>query len=273
MNPTGTRLAQAQVKGHLALDQIYAQLADAVEAEVLRWGVPDQDPADDASRLPVAARSAILVAVGRLIDGQRLRLTDAVLAARQHAIVAAQHGHAPLPPDAIATVLARHEVYRTLGTDRASVIGQTSAILLAGIARDLTAREIARRVRQYFSPWFAPRRNAQGQVVRGGRQGAIASWPGRAGMASQHPRLVLLYQTTSAHGTTVQRIAARDRLNVRWNVSYQHQETDVCDGHAKRDVGLGPGVYPWDDAPTVPQHVNCRCYYSTVEPNEGVVAA
>lgn len=253
MNPTGTRLAQAQVKGHLRIDAIYQDLADAVEAEVARRAVT---AGDGAPRLPLAARGAVLVAVGGLLDGARWALAQAITESRQDAIAAAEYEHEPLRQQ-IDTLQAWNETYRALETDRASVLGQTGAILARGIAANIAATVIARQVRQYFAPWFAARRDATGTLRRADRQGAIQHWPGQAGMASQHVRLVMLYQTTWAHGRVIRSIAARDRLDVRWNLSYQHQETDICDQHARRDVGLGPGIYPFDDAPPVPQHPRC----------------
>lgn len=270
MDSAGARLAQAQVDGHRRIDEVYAALADAVEAEVLRWASgPATDPAGGSPRLPLGARAAILVGIGHLLDRARIPLTEAIAAARQEAIVAAETDHEPLPRDVIADFWARHEIYRTLGTDRASVLSQTGAILISGIAAKLAAPEIAQRVRQYFSPWFAPRRNVAGAVVRAGRQGAISHWPGRAGMASQHARLVLLYQTSEAHGQTILRIARRDDLYVRFYTSKRHRHADSCDQHARADVGFGPGVYRWGDAPKIPQHVNCRCYINTVERDTG----
>lgn len=265
MTDAGARLAQAQVDGHLALDSIYHDLAEQVEAEVLRW----ETATDGESLLPAVARALILARVDALLDAARLPLTEAVMAARREAIAAAEYGHEALPRDMAADLEARAETWRTMETQRSSVINQLGAILVTGVVRKLAVREIARRSQQYFAPWFAPRRNVAGTVVRAGRQGAIASWPGRAGMASQHARLVMLYQTTSAHGQTILRIAQRDNLYVRYYVSRRHRESDSCDQHARRDVGHGAGVYQWGSAPRVPQHLNCRCYWNTTERDTG----
>lgn len=267
MNPTGTRLAEAQTKGHLRIDAIYQDLADTVEAEVVRRAAT---AGDGAPRLPMEARGGILLGIGALLDAARWDLAQAVMHSRDDAVAAAELGHEPLRQQ-IDTLQALNETYRTLETDRSSVLRQAGAILTRGIAADLAASVIARQVRQYFSPWFAARRDATGALRRADRQGAITHWPGQAGMASQHVRLVMLYQTGWAHGQVIRHIAERDRLDVRWNLSYQHQETDVCDQHARRDVGLGAGIYPFDDAPPVPQHPRCRCYYSTSEREAGVL--
>lgn len=267
MNPTGTRLAQAQVKGHLRIDAVYQDLADAVEAEVARWAAT---VAGGAPRSPLAHRSSVLIAIDGLLEAARADLARAVMVSIRDAITAAEVGHDAVQADPMTDVQTRIEVYRSLGTDRQSVLHQTDSMLWTGIATGMAAPDIARRVRQYFSPWFAARRDATGALRRADRQGAIQHWPGQAGMASQHVRLVMLYQTGWAHGRVIRRIAERDRLDVRWNLSYQHQETDGCDEHHRRDVGLGPGIYPFDDAPPVPQHPRCRCYYSTSERQEGV---
>lgn len=269
MNPTGTRLAQAQVKGHLRIDAVYEGLADAVEAEVMRWVA---EAGGGAPRSPLTHRSSVLIAIDGLLESARGDLARAVMASIEDAIAAAEVGHDAVQTDPMTDVQTRIEVYRSLGTDRQSVLHQADHMLWTGIATGMAAQEIARRVRQYFSPWFAVRRDATGALRRADRQGAITHWPGQAGMASQHVRLVMLYQTTWAHGRVIRSIAARDRLDVRWNLSYQHQETDVCDGHARRDVGLGPGIYPFDDAPPVPQHPRCRCFLSTQKREAGVQA-
>lgn len=271
MNPTGTRLAQAQVKGHLRIDDVYDRLADAVEAEVLRWASPDSD---GKQQLTPTGSSLAVLGIGSLIDAAGPEIIAAVLAARQDAIDAAQVGHDPLTTDTLtdqlAMLQARADIARGLQNARPGVLAQTTQLLVRGVGVALDAREIARRVGQYFNPWFAPRRNVTGQRTRESRQGAVASWPGQAGMASQHVRLVMLYETTWAHGRVISRIAERDKLDVQWNLSYQHREIDGCDQRHRHDVGLGPGIYPFDEAPPVPSHYGCRCYYSTSQREAGV---
>ena len=82
-------------------------------------------------------------------------------------------------------------------------------------------------------------------------------------MASQHVRLVMLTETTRAHGAAMRRIAERDNLLLKWNLSPQHRDADACSTNASRDSGLGRGIYEWRDFPAIPQHVRCRCYAST----------
>ena len=258
MNPTGTRLARVQVAGQAGIDRVYADLADAVEAEVWRWSTRDADGGD---ALPMSARAAILAAVALLLDRTRPALITAVLAARTAARGAALAGQSPLPVDVAEEAAARIEVARTIGGAQPGVLRQLGAVLATGIGAGLAAGEIAKRARQYFAPWFAPRRNVAGQVTRAGRQGAIATWPGRAGYASQHVRLVMLYQSAESHDAAIRGTAERAGAAMRWNLSAAHAGVDVCDGHARLDSGLGPGVYWPRDYPPRP-HPGCRCYAS-----------
>lgn len=47
---------------------------------------------------------------------------------------------------------------------------------------------------------------------------------------------------------------------VQWRLSVTHPEVDICDYLARVDRwGMGPGVYPADQAPVPPAHPHCRC--------------
>ncbi len=256
----GERLASVQLRGHMDADAVYQALADGVESAVLRHAVRDSN---GAPRVNVAAVSAVLLDVGRLLDRARPVLIEVVLSAVRGAVDAAQAGVEPLRGDvamfeaATATRPAQH----SLITSRQGVLRQTTALLLSGVKQELAATAVARTVRQYFSPFFAPRRDASGTLLRADREGAIRYWPGRAGMASERVRLVMLTETTAAHGRTMRRIARRDDELIRYTLSILHIERDSCDERARRDVGFGPGLYLPNDAPSVPEHPRCRCYF------------
>ena len=136
MNPTGTRLARVQVAGQAGIDRVYADLADAVEAEVWRWSTRDADGGD---ALPMSARAAILAAVALLLDRTRPALITAVLAARTAARGAALAGQSPLPVDVAEEAAARIEVARTIGGAQPGVLRQLGAVLATGIDADFTA--------------------------------------------------------------------------------------------------------------------------------------
>ncbi|MBA3580732.1 MAG: hypothetical protein H0W42_12205 [Gemmatimonadaceae bacterium] len=83
-------------------------------------------------------------------------------------------------------------------------------------------------------------------------------------MASQHPRLVALYQTTAAHGRQMAFIAERDGHGLRWRLSRNHPGHVPCVVNDERDMGFGRGIYRTADFPTIPQHPRCRCYSESV---------
>ena len=262
MNATGRRLGEVQYQGHVAIDRAYGPLSIAIAAVVMRYATPDKY---GILRLTVPARAPILAEVGRLLDETRGKLLPVILASVQAARDAAKADTEPIPLpfgeglDEISTVS------QALTTDRQSVLDQTAALLLVGIAGKMAATQVAKRVKDYYSPWFSQYRDVNGKVLHKDRMGAVQHWPGRAGMASAHSRTVMLTETTRAHGKAVLRIAERDGLLLKWNLSPKHREADACSTNAKRDNGYGPGVFPAQDFPAIPQHVRCRCYASTAE--------
>ena len=259
MNATGQRLAAVQLDGMKAIDREFGPLSIAIAAVVMRHATPDPH---GILRLTLPARAPILAEVGRLLDETRGNLLPVILASVQAARDAAQEGVEPVPVPITEQMDEMLTVSRALGTDRETVLGQTSALLLAGIAGKMAASVVASRVRQYFSPWFSQYRDVNGTVLHVDRVGAIAQWPGRSGMASAHSRTVMLTETTRAHSLTMLRLAARDDLLIRYTLSPKHREADTCSDNARRDSGWGAGIYRADDAPRVPVHVKCRCYYS-----------
>ena len=263
MDETGALLAAVQFAGHKAIDAIFTPLSHDVEAAVLRQAVPDQR---GVLRLSLPSRATILTAIGHLIDNARVLLMRTILGSVREAEAAAAVGAAVVPPrDLGAAITATGTIWRSLGTDRPSVIGQTGALLVRGIAAGAPATEVARTVKQYFSPFFAPRRDENGKLLRADRQGAVRSWPGRAGMASQHARTVMLTETTAAHTRSQLRIALYGDQLMQYTVSRQHKDADVCSDLAKADSGFGPGVYEPRNAPMVPRHPRCRCFYTRVD--------
>lgn len=260
---TGQRLGQVQYEGHLAIDREYQALAAAVAAIVMQYAVIG---ADGVARLPLFSRTQVLVEIGRRLDAVRPALLsailDSVLAAEQAAMTSEG---IDVPRDLSQSLAVVGTTWRALGTDRPSVLSQTGALLVKGIAAGLSAAGMAKRVSQYFSPWFATRRDATGGLVREGRQGAVRSWPGQAGMASAHARTVMLTETGAAHGRMVRRIAAQEGRGLRWRLSPQHAGSDECDGRAHADVGYGEGVYPLSEFPPLPAHPRCRCFSESVE--------
>lgn len=259
MNATGRRLGLVQLEGMKSIDRAYGPLSIAVAEVVMRYATPDQH---GILRLTLPARALILTEVGRLLDETRGKLLPVILASVQAARDAAQEGVEPVPVPLTEQMDEMVTVSQALTTDRQSVLSQTDKLLLVGIAGKMAATQIASRIRQFYSPWFSQYRDQNGKVLHTDRIGAIRNWPGVAGRASQHPRLVMLTETTAAHSRTMLRIAERDGLLIRYTLSPKHRDADACSDNAKRDSGWGNGIYRADDAPRVPVHPRCRCYYS-----------
>lgn len=250
MNAAGRRLGEVQYQGHLAIDRTYAPLSIAIAAVVMRYATPDQY---GILRLTVPARALILNEVGRLLDETRGKLLPVILASVQAARDAAREDAEPIPVPITERMDEITTVSQALTTDRQSVLDQTGALLLAGIVARQAASMIAKRVKEYY-------------YKRDPATGMTQFWPGKTNMASQHPRLILLTETTRAHGKVMVRLAERDNLLLKWNLSPKHRDADECSSNARRDNGQGPGVYEARSFPAIPQHPRCRCFASTVTP-------
>ena len=249
-----TILGAVQQRGHRDVDAIYDPLSLAVAAAVLARSRDDV--------LPRMSIPAIVAQIGRTIDAARPALTATVDAALVRAGQAARPGEGVTPAAAPRLLLAsRQRVAASLTTDRAGVLRQTTALLLTGAQRELRAAVIAKTVQQYFAPFFAPRRDSGGVLRREGRSGAVQSWPGQAGMASQHARLVMLTETSAVYNGTLIAVADRDDELLRYTLALRHTDRDLCDEWARVNTGYGPGIYRASDAPAIPNHPRCRCYY------------
>jgi len=62
-------------------------------------------------------------------------------------------------------------------------------------------------------------------------------------------------------GQQAEEIMADETIEVvKFEMSSSHPRTDICDLYAHQDAyGLGPGLYPKDQAPVPPLHPFCRC--------------
>jgi hypothetical protein len=250
---TGQRLAAVQYDGHLAIDAIYQPLVTSVSALVMHYAILK----DGVARLVLEVVPLIRAGIARLIMSIEPALATTIVgAAREAERVADPVGRT----DETSLALAGFTAMTSLRRAEPMIVSQVGALLLRGVAMDFPAREVARTVAQYVSPWFATRRDATGELVRDGRVGVIASWPGQAGMASARARLLMLYETTRAHSRGMVRRGRRDDLWLAWRVSAGHAEADECDDMAHR------GPYRADDAPAPPRHPRCRCFLEPTDP-------
>lgn len=250
---TGRKLGTVQVEGHGEIDDVYSSLSRGVEDIVNRHAAGD--------RLTPTAVSLIRRDVARELVGAEPQLASLVVEQSRAARKVAD-------PDGIDNVDAMADSMRvtreSLRKNRTNVVDQTTKLLLQSMVRKETTKQAAAGLRQYFSPWYATRRDATGKLVRESQVGKNPTWPGGSGFASQHVRGVMLWETTAAHARGMLNRADRENHYLKWNVSSAHMGHDVCDNHANRDVGFGAGVYPPEMFPSMPTHFRCRCFASTV---------
>jgi hypothetical protein len=250
----GQALGRVQYQGHLAIDAVYQPLAADAPTLVRRFATPDQRGVLRITEGVVPlARGAISQLLAMI---QPALLAIVVSTAREAELVADPDG----PVDEAALALTGRTAYQSLRLAEPMVTSQIGMLLLRGASMQLPVGAVARTISNYLSPWFAPRRDAAGHLLRGDRLGAIRSWPGRAGQASAHVRGLMLFETTSGHARGMKRVAQREDRLLRWTLSLNHRERDACDANARQDVGYGAGLYPPDQLPALPAHFRCRCY-------------
>lgn len=123
-----------------------------------------------------------------------------------------------------------------------------------GIERGWSADRLAKELRQYVDPAYAPVK-----YTKAGRVYRVGSTY-RPNAASAARRLART-EITRVHGEgTKERVRAVPGAFIRWRLSLQHPKADNCDSNAEaNNHELGAGCYPVDDVPTYPDHPNCMC--------------
>lgn len=107
------------------------------------------------------------------------------------------------------------------------------------------------------------------RYVRRGRQTLSADYPNMMrrmnrripkNLSYEALRLARTETTKAFHEGTYSRGRANPAYRgVKWSLSLAHPLPDVCDVLAAQDLyGMGPGVYPMGEEPTLP-HPNCLC--------------
>lgn len=97
----------------------------------------------------------------------------------------------------------------------------------------------------------------------------------RSGLGNYSSRRLARTEVTRAFGQAT--LFANERnpfvTASKWNLSGSHgKHADVCDERARRDNGLGPGVYRHGDFPSYPGHPSCRCFITAVTPDDTAAA-
>lgn len=143
---------------------------------------------------------------------------------------------------------------------------QINQILRDGVANRQDALVTAKQLEQFLNPAFAVTRDEDGRIIKAESKGLMKTVRGRGGTGSHAARRLAVTEVSRAHAQEVGRVAQETPFAIgqRWNLSPQHPRTDGCDVHTTNNVGLGPGVYPVDGFPRMPDHPWCMCY-ATVE--------
>jgi len=145
--------------------------------------------------------------------------------------------------------------------DTTEAIGR---ILTAGIATNMDPVDIARALTKY---------------VKEGSGTLVKDYPNMMKRMGRRLPKDLNYESlrlvrtelSAAHGDATLKSATYNPAcrGVKWVLSSEHPEYDICDELAYADQGLGPGVYRVEDAPPMPAHPNCLCFFTEVveDPN------
>jgi hypothetical protein len=140
------------------------------------------------------------------------------------------------------------ELSTRLYDNAALTSGKIEDIIRAGIGSGLSARELAKDVRQFVSP----------------------TAPG--GVSYVSSRLARTEINNAFHNQQIAGMNAPGVKGAKWNLSGSHPKPDECNRLAQSDqYKMGIGVFPSGKVPGKP-HPQCLCYltYVTMEPDEFV---
>lgn len=124
-----------------------------------------------------------------------------------------------------------------------------------GIREGWSADRMAKELRQYVKPEFAPvKYTKSGRVYRVGS----TYRPNAASAARRLARTEI--SRASGEGTKERARDVPGIRGIKWRLSARHPRPDPCTDNANRDAfGLGAGIYPIDDVPEFPNHPNDLC--------------
>jgi len=147
-----------------------------------------------------------------------------------------------------------------------AVRSQIDELLRDAIRTGEDALLTAKKLEQFLSPDFSPIRTVKGRLVRNQNRSIVTSSPGRGGMGSFPARRLARTEISRVHGGATIYAAERTPFakGVKWNLSGRHPKADICNQHAERNSGFGPGVYAPKDVPRYPEHPQDLCHLSVV---------
>ncbi len=148
-------------------------------------------------------------------------------------------------------------------------------VLYTGIQAQQSAWQIAEEIEQYLAPlqncprWTATRLYGltKADIASGNRSGLLsgADCQPERGVAYNALRLART-EISYASAAATKRIYEKSPwvLGAKYNLSPAHPKPDICDEYAAGGDN-GNGVYAVSDAPQVPAHPHCLCFYTSVQ--------
>lgn len=252
-------LALLRIRANLALDPVFDLIADLVDAVFRRRVVRDREGRlildatsaglirSDISTLLVAQRDDLVQAIGFAVRGAE------TLADTQMAGLGVGRVPSRINPGSVL-IRVRTLVERAIGR----VVNQIGRVLANAVQFGHAAGDVAVRIERYLRPTFAHYRNQFGKLIRDNVAGRLTNYPGASGNGLYPFRLIAWREITDAHRGRMETVAAAGRYGVKWLLSPAHRGADVCDRHATRDNGWGPGIYAPGTMPE-PPHAGCQC--------------
>ena len=199
----------------------------AIKAEIGNlWELMGSQIMADRSKAAAAASNVMTDYDAMLLNAVMSKTDAAVL--RRAAVVSAQRSLGVAESRVLG--LSRIPLSERVYNSKQLVTGQLDRIIENGLARGVSARELANDVRGFINP------NTSGGVK----------------YAAQ--RLARTELNNAFHATTIrQSVKAPWVTKMRWNISGSHPRPDECDDYA--DIGLYTPV----EVPAKP-HPQCLCY-------------
>lgn len=119
-------------------------------------------------------------------------------------------------------------------------------------------------------------RDSSGKLIPAQPKGVITRTP-RSGAGSYAARRLARTEVSRAFNEGSRQAAELNPfvVGVKWNLSGTHKDADDCDAFAHgSSQGMEHGVYRADDAPAMPSHPHCRCFWTpeTTDDTESVAA-
>lgn len=212
------QVRQAQVALNREMSRLWANVGDQVRADRAKAAAAAADTLLDEMTPVLEAAGLAGSAQATLVASMRAGAARSV----EHAVSRVTTTKMPLS----------ERVYHS----RVLASGQLDNIITSGIARGVSASELAKEVRGFIRP----------------------DTPGGVKYAAN--RLARTELNNAFHGTQVNEAAKSPMITgLKWNLSGSHPKPDECNEYAQTDNGMGEGVFETGNVPAKP-HPNCLCF-------------